>query len=256
MSPQEFSGLKNVHLGAGIFHLVQAATILGFISEDAGSKTVLLSRKLLDRSTQYKYNLSYLVPLFPFLASLDHFACFSDAKGWYTNALQSQVNYARWIEFSVSAGIMLWIVATLCGILEIRTLVSLCLLNAALQYVGYMIEKEMALQNVKQAKRLLGVGFGLHVAIWVQILTAFYTALEDSDRKPPAAVYSIVMIMFTLFTSFGVLSAAHVFGKIKSFQKLEYGYIILSFISKTLLTWLVYFGALRSGEMLERENDD
>ena len=249
--------LDKLHLGAGIFHLGQAAAIGSFISQDPGTKTVILNRKLLDRSSQSKYYLSLLVPWFPFLASLDHFACFLGRDGWYKNAVETQkVNPVRWAEFSASAGIMLWIVATLCGILEIRTLVSLALLNAALQYVGYLVEKAMAEGRQADAKKLLAVGFGLHAAIWVQILTAFYSALADSPRDPPAAVYSIVMVMFALFTSFGVLSSLHVFGKIKSFAKLEVGYIVLSFVSKTLLTWLVYFGALRSGNMLEREEDE
>ena len=226
--------------------------------DDPGSKTVILSRKLLDRSSQYRYNLSLLVPWFPFLASVDHFACYagSGEGGWYRKAVEDEkVNPARWAEFAASAGVMVWIVATLCGIVEIRTLVSLVLLNATLQFVGYQIEKAMAQGREEDAKNLLATGFALHTAMWVQILIGFYTALQDSDEPPPAAVYSIVLIMFALFTSFGVLSAMHVLGRIKNFASLEKGYIILSLVSKTLLTWLVYFGALRAGEMLEREGE-
>lgn len=237
--------LQVLHGVAGTLHLVQFVAILALVIQDKGGEWPLVSQGFTETVKEWKYPLSYLLPAFPALSSINHLVSVATPNSWYKKVLEDEVNPLRWGEFSVSAGVMLWIIASLSGIVEIRTLVALSMLNAALQYVGYLIEKAKA-SGSENIKSLLWLGFALHVTIWTQIFISFYTVLNESEEKPPSIVYSIIIIMFVLFTSFGVLSSLWVYDKVKSFAKLEMGYIVLSLISKTFLTWMVYFGVLRS----------
>ena len=243
------SALVSLHGVAALAHFAQFLASLALVINDNGSTWPIISRGFQDTVNTWKYNLAYLVPLFPALSSVNHAVAYM-AGPWYDRVLQSRVNKLRWVEYSVSAGIMLWIISTLSGIIEIRSLVTIALLNAALQYVGYSIEKAKA-ENTNNVKQLLLIGISVHVAIWVQIFISFYTVINESKNKAPAGVYTIIMVMFVLFTSFGVWSALWVFDKVASFEILEMGYLILSLVAKTFLTWMVYFGVLVPEERYE-----
>jgi hypothetical protein len=232
----------SLHAIAGISHLLQFIAVVILVNKDAGIPWDIVSRGFINKSRTYRYNLSYLVPVFPLLSSFNHIATLTSPE-WYKTVLNTGVNTIRWAEYSVSAGVMLWVVCSLSGILEIRSLVAIALLNAALQYVGYLIEK--AKSEGQSVTDLLKIGFALHATIWVQIITSFFTVLSISDQVP-SAVYTIIFVLFGLFTSFGVVSTLWACGKIKSYETVENVYTTLSLTSKSFLTWMVYFGVLRA----------
>jgi len=243
--------LRILHGVAGGLHFAQGLAVLLLIltSKEANNDNwPLVQQGWTAPYKTWRYKLSSLLPVFPFLSAVNHFGSVGGA--YYTHALASKTNPLRWGEYSLSAGVMLWIIATLSGIVEVRTLVSLMILNVALQWIGYMIEQHVA-RHGPRSKGLVGllcIGFALHVAIWVSIVTSFYTVLEENNLKPPPAVYSVIWVMFVLFTSFGLVSAMYALGVIKSFEANELSFLLLSLVSKSLLTWLVYFGVLKSGK--------
>jgi hypothetical protein len=236
--------LRKLHIAAATFQLAQFAAITALVSTNAGSDWPLLSRAF-DRTVGvYDYPLAYLLPAVPALSAVNHVVAAS-APGLYSEILQSGTNPVRWGEYAFSAGVMLWLVGTLSGVIEIRSLVSLVLLNGVLQLVGYNVERSKAL-GLDDVDMWLATGFGVHVAIWAQILVSFFTSVNASATVPDY-VYSIVIIMFVLFTSFGILAALGAKSAV-TFEQVETGYVALSFLSKTLLTWIVYFGVLRRSE--------
>lgn len=240
-----------MHAFAATAHFAQFMAILALITSDKGRKWPIVLQGFEDISKKWTYHLSYIIPVFPALSTVNHVtACF--ASSWYDEVLRNEINPMRWAEYSISAGVMIWIIATLSGIIEIRTLVSLALLNAALQYVGYLIEK--AKSENRDAKPLLLIGFSIHVTIWTQIFISFFTVLSESEDEIPSGVYSIIFVMFGLFTTFGIIASLWVFDIVKTFTMLETGYIILSLVSKTFLTWMVYFGVLRSDNSYDKDD--
>jgi hypothetical protein len=237
-----------IHAVAGLVHGVQAIALTAIVVSEPEGKWPIVSQGYEKQVRRWEYQLSYALPLFPALSSLNHVvsAC-SQRYRDYTSA--SETNPIRWAEYSVSAGVMLWIICTLSGIVEIRTLVSIMLLNALLQHTGFLIEKEKARGG--DARELLKVGFAIHCTMWIQIFISFFTCVKDGEAPP--GVYSIIIVMFLLFTSFGILSALWVYDKITSYQHLETGYLILSIVSKSFLTWMTLFGVLRPTEE-EKQN--
>ena len=224
----------------GMAHLIQAGVITTLVAQEPGDKWPLVSQAL-ETKERYDYHLAYLLPLFPALSCINHFVT-GLSSTHRDQVTKTRVNPFRWLEYALSAGVMLWIICTLSGIVEIRSLVCFVLLNVALQYTGYMIEKAKA-EN-RDATDIMRVGFLIHVAMWVTIFISFYTVIGAADDVP-SAVYGIIIGMFVLFTSFGVLSGLWAYDRITSVDTLEKGYALLSLVSKTFLTWMVYFGVLR-----------
>lgn len=238
--------LSILHISAFIVHLSTAFVMFGLILKKPGNQWPIINRQWLNDSYRYDYYLSILVPIFPFLSSINHIVSLVDSDG-YNNILKNKVNYLRWAEYSVSAGIMLWIIATLSGILEIRSLVTLAMLNATLQYIGYLIERNVAANtDKKETLKLLWAAWAIHLSIWVQIFISFFTVTQDSNAPIPDTVYTIIISLFILFSSFGILETLWVFQIIKSFDILEMGYIILSLSAKLFLSFFVYFGVLNA----------
>lgn len=248
--------LQSLHILAGLLHVGQAGVLGYLVSRDSGISWPLQNSAGWNEPTwDKKYKLAYLIPCFPFLSSFNHIVSVV-LSPTYNKILKDKVNPLRWSEYSISAGIMLWIVASLSGILEVKTLIMICTLNVLLQYIGYKLEVAVS-QNAssKEKRELLLIGFGIHLCIWLPILISFYSVISSSknvdNRAPPDAVYSIIWVMFSLFTSFGVLASIWAFGGIKSFDLVEIGYLVLSFTSKSILTWMVYFGVLAGEERFE-----
>lgn len=187
--------------------------------------------------------------------------------------LHTRTNPLRWAEYALSAGAMVWVIATLSGVTELRTLITLCVLNVGLQYVGYLVERCYALmtgpytaietQPITSTPSRIAlalypgeitlVGWFIFLAMWIEIGMSFFCAIEyDAVQKPPDIVYAIVIILFVLFSTFGALQLAYTGGCLRDFRTYELGFIMLSFVSKTILTWMVYGGVINAGTNMRK----
>lgn len=242
------STLNWLHGAAAVAHFAQAAAMTGFIAKDYDEAykwplTQLGWQKVLTDKTQ-RYNLGLLVPAFPLLSSVNHLVSVA-SPAYYDMVLREKVNVLRWCEFSLSAGICTWIIAVLSGVTELRTLVSLMILNVGLQMMGLLIEKRKA-ENATRGELflLMMIAWAIFAAIWVQIVMSFAAIVEwDSAAKPPRIVYAIISSMIALFCSFGILQLLYVMDMV-SFETYEVGFIGLSLSAKSLLGWMVTFGVL------------
>lgn len=211
----------------------------------------------------FRYNLGWVLVSFPALSALNHLV-YALMPAYQDTVVKTQTNWVRWAEYSISAGAMVWVIATLSGVTELRTLIALCVLNVALQYVGYLAEAAYALPGYTplngdggggggvQAGDVTRVGWFVFLAMWVEIVMSFFSVLEyDTKQQPPDIVYAIVIVLFVLFSTFGAWQLAYINGRIKSFAVYEIGFICLSFVSKTLLTWMVYGGVINAGTNMQ-----
>jgi hypothetical protein len=244
-----------MHGVAAVAHFGQSAALTYLIAKDLPTApkwpiTRIGWEKVLSDKT-VRFPLGVLLPIFPFLSSVNHFAAVA-APGWYEDVLQSKVNWLRWTEYSLSAGVMVLIIAILSGVNEMRSLVSLAILNVVLQMMGLMIEKRKA-ENASRGELVawLAIAWGVFLAMWTELIIAFQTILTEGD--PPAVVYSIIWTMFTLFSSFGLVQTLYVFD-VMSFESYEASFIGLSLGSKSLLSWLVYGGVIAADARFEEDD--
>jgi len=221
-----------VHLGHTIY------LIWRLIDKGDAIKAKITRFGGLDHLEPSEYNIANLLPLFPLLSTINHLV---------TVFKKQHIPWLQWGEYSISAGLMLWFVANLSGVLDLATLVSIIIQNIFLQYIGYRMTQA---RNTQEYNQLLMIGFGLHVSIWVPIVSNFYASLSIANRKEgveiPGIVYYIVWVMFGLFTTFGVYP---IFSDIRKCTKSSRrSYTILSLITKSILIYLVFFGIIREDD--------
>lgn len=142
------AGLRSFNLVMGVFHLLQGVLIL-LLSNDfslpvASSFQVFdpaLSRLVPVHDTIARLQVGPMVAAFLFLSALAHFSVSAPgAFAWYARNLKKGINHARWMEYSLSASLMIVIIAMLVGIYEIASLILIFALNATMILFGWMME--------------------------------------------------------------------------------------------------------------------
>jgi len=121
----------------------------------------------------------------------------------YSEMIKSGKNPLRFIEYSISASIMLIIIAIINGIFDIHHLLAIGVLTCSCQLCGLVVE----FLDVKQ----LGLMWINHLNGWITFCSAYYIIARaffaslafDPDIQPPSFVYAIVVAIFLLYASFG-----------------------------------------------------
>lgn len=157
-------------------------------------------------------------------------------------------NPYRFIEYSLSASIMLVCIALLCGVRSFVAMLAIVGFTVLCQLLGLIAE-----YMPKGGNRN-----GVHVLAWVSIVLAYgivllyyVTAIIQNDIQPPDFVHIIVGTQAALFLSFGVVQTsqfccmkAKCIGAIG--RQAEISYCVLSLVAKTLLGWLIYANVIVS----------
>jgi hypothetical protein len=179
-----------------------------------------------------------------------------------TNRLKNPLNYSnfeRWLEYSLSASVMLVIVAALCGLASLYDMLWVSANTFAVMWFGYAVETA---RNQRSQVIFYVAACVTHTLVWVPIVIAFELGTNKSDAPPE--VKAIVYCMVALFSCFGVVpffqfrlwevfrrqgNGYAVLDKDEQMnaqntrnRQAEYTYIALSLAAKLVLTWLVYAG--------------
>lgn len=253
-SPISFGYLKKFNLGAGILHLSQGLLMLALgtlISWERDIYTFYLKFNFgppfsVDPNPQVFYTLGYLgviVASFPLLSALAHFLIAFPKNKDYNENLKKGMNPYRWYEYSISSSIMIVLISTFVGVWELWSLVMIFTLNAMMIMFGYYMEV-VNQKTDKTSWSAFIVGCISGGIPWVVIFAYFIAAATSTGTNPPAFVYLICLIYFAVFNVFAlnmVLQYKGV-GRWKDYLYGERMYIILSFVAKTALSWLVFIG--------------
>jgi hypothetical protein len=183
------------------------------------------------------------VALFLVLAAIDHLLVAAPRVHlWYERGLDRQANYARWIEYSISASIMIVLIALFVGIRDIAALLAIFGVNTAMILFGLLMERQQKPGTTDWSAFWFGslVGAVPWVAISIYLLAG--------PGSPPGFVYAITAVELILFFSFAVnmvLQYRQV-GRWRDYVAGETTYILLSLIAKSLLAWLIFANVLRT----------
>lgn len=183
-------------------------------------------------------SLVVLIILFVFITAIFHFVAFALRKSLYTSMINNDNNWLRWLEYSVTATIMIAIISLSTGVKEFSTLVQGMVMNVVVMILGYVVEK-----LIKDDKRTLA--FIVTLAAWILFagIWAFITqAFVISASKAPIFVIAIYILMSILFVSFGVVQGCQLGKVYKDYSSVELSYIVLSFTAKILLAFLLFVG--------------
>ncbi len=185
------------------------------------------------------------VAAFVFISAAAHFTLVMPGVfGWYTRNLQRQRNDARWIEYSLSASLMIVLIAMLTGIGDIAALIALFGVNASMIFFGLVQEH----YSRPGSGSLLPFWLGSIVGAVPWIAIAIYFATPGSSANPPGFVYGIFFSLFAFFNIFAVNMWLQ-YKRIGPWRDYLFGesvYILLSLTAKSALAWQVFFPTLRS----------
>lgn len=195
--------------------------------------------------TLFDLPLGPAVAAFLLLAALDH--ALVAAPGLhrsYERNLGRGINPARWIEYSLSASLMVVLIGMLTGISDITGLVAIFGVNAAMILFGWVME---AVNERRSPVNWLPFAFGCVAGIvpWLAIAISIGGS-EVEHGGPPGFVYAIFFTLFVLFFSFAVNQALQYarIGRWRDYLFGEWGYLALSLVAKTALAWQVFANTL------------
>ena len=183
-----------------------------------------------------------VVAVFLLLAALDHALVAAPVvHRRYERWLDRRANYARWIEYSVSASIMLVLIALFVGIRDLAAVVAVFAANTAMILFGLLMERQQRPGRADWSAFWFGSLIGL--VPWV--LIAVYVA---QPQTVPGFVYAITVVQFVLFFSFAANMALQYaqIGWWRDYLHGEIAYILLSLTAKSLLAWLIFANVLRT----------
>ena len=259
-SPISFGYLKKFNIGAGMLHLVNGIAMLALtfmLTWPSGTDiyTFYLAFAHVSPTNPAIYafpnpqvvftlnHLGALLAAFPLISAVAHFLIAFPKNKDYNEHLKKGINPYRWYEYAFSSSIMIWIIATFVGIWDFWSLSMIFVLNAMMIMFGYLMELiNQKTEKTNWSSFILGCISGGFP--WVVLFAYFGGAVASSEGSVPNFVYVIFAVYLVLFMSFAVNQVLQYrgTGKWKDYLYGERMYIVLSFVAKTLLVWLVFSG--------------
>jgi len=212
--------------------------------------TFIEGEGLVLRTTDTLFSLPFL-PLtasFLLLSAIFHFLIAFPFKQKYREGLRVGINQFRWYEYALSSSLMIVLISSLFGVRDVAVFALIALANAAMNFFGL----DMELLNAGESKvgkkvNWLPFIFGSIVGLAPWVAIAFYIGVNPNIGEVPGFVWAILATYFIAFNTFPVNMLLQYLGvgKFKDYLYGERGYIVLSLVAKTILTWLVLTGAFQ-----------
>lgn len=206
-------------------------------------------RLIEDPNTLGDLRIAPLVAAFLFISGTAHLLLTLPAiNDWYNRNLTKGINYARWLEYSVSASLMIVVIAMLTGVYDLGSLIMLFALNATMISFGLVMEvqnKGLAREDVNWTPFWIGCATG--AVPWVIIALYLFAPATRSVGDVPTFVYGIFGSLFVFFNVFAInmFLQYRKIGRWRDYLHGERAYILLSLTAKSALAWQVFFGTLR-----------
>ena len=202
MTTPTYARLRLVNVVVGVLLAAEAAFMLlagndlalpitaAYLREDpvlATSPTV--------PDTVFSLRIGVMVAVFLLLASLDHLLVAAPGiHQWYERGLDRRANYARWVEYSVSASIMIVLIGLFVGIRDLAAVSAVFAANTAMILFGLLMERQQRPGSADWTAFWFGslVGLVPWALIAVYLVAACHRArvrLRDRGRAVPAVLH-------------------------------------------------------------------
>jgi hypothetical protein len=248
VTPERLDNLRKWNLGLTILHAVQAVLIV-VLSGDFAIQVVSTfpegepGTRVPDAESFFDVRVGFAIGLFLALAAIDHLVTSTVFRRTYENDLRRGINRFRWVEYSISATIMILLIGFYSGITNITAVVAVIGANVAMILFGWIQERMNPPGRTSTTMLPFWFGTIVGIAPWVGILIQII-----GSETVPGFVYGIVVVQFVLFFSFGLNQWLQYrgIGKWTDYVYGEKAYLVLSLAAKSLLAWQIYFPSLDS----------
>jgi hypothetical protein len=241
--------LRRTNILLGLLHALQGVAVLAL----ANGFTLPVTGSFMEGppgsglgETRVLFDVSFAVGVatFLFLSAIAHWLI---ASPWYfpryREGLAAGRNYARWFEYSLSASVMIVLIAMLTGISDVAALGAIFAANAAMILFGLVQER-----YERPGGSLLPFWLGSLIGIAPWVVIGVYLVSPGTSAQPPGFVYGIYVSLFLFFNSFALNMWLQYKrkGKWADYLYGERAYMVLSLVAKSLLAWQVFAGTLAS----------
>ena len=246
VTPERLHGLRRWNLGLAVLHAAQAVLILVMASDFAITVTSTFPQgppgtRLTTPEGLFDVPIGPAIAVFLLLAAIDHGATATFARGAYERDLRRGINRFRWVEYSVSATLMVMLIASYSGITDISAVLAIAGANVAMILFGWLQERMNP--PGRTTTTMLPFWFGTlagiapWIAIWVNVIGA---------DEVPGFVYGIVIAELIFFFSFGLNQWLQYrgIGRWRNYAYGEKTYLVLSLAAKSVLAWQIFGGSL------------
>ncbi len=242
--------LRTWNIAAGLLHLSSMIAVLALSNNFSLPVTATYmtgppGSSFTNPILLFSNNVSYTIALFLGLSAFFHFFV-SSGKFFpkYAEGLKQNRNIFRWVEYSISSSVMIFIIAQLNGISDYAALLAIFGVNVSMILFGWLQEKYAQPGD----RQWLPFVFGCIAGIipWIIILIQLLTPNGPAGTSAPGFVYGIVISLFIFFNCFAIVQYKQyqAKGKWANYLRGEKAYIILSFVAKSLLAWQIFAATL------------
>lgn len=252
-TPNSLAALRRFNLIMAAVHFAQAVAVL-VLSRDFrlpltasylrfDPATTSLEPAI---ATVAEASLAGLIVAFFLVSSMAHLFIATLYLRRYELDLRRGLNVARWVEYAISASVMIVAIAMLVGIYDIGALLMLFSLVALMNLLGLVMEVHN--QTTPRTDWLsFRIGTLAGIVPWAVIAISFWASTTYGGGQIPAFVYWIYVSIFLFFSCFAVnmwLQYRRI-GPWASYLYGERAYVVLSLVAKSALGWQVFAGTLR-----------
>lgn len=246
VTDEALTSLKRWNIGLTVLHAAQAVVVLVLASGFAIGVTSTFPQGPPGTTPPapevlFDVRIGWAIAAFLLLAALDHGLTGTLLRGRYEADLRAGINRFRWVEYSVSATLMIILIAFYNGITGVEALIAIIGANVSMILFGWI--QEVMNPPGRRHTTMLPFWFGTlaGLAPWVAILVN--TVGADTV---PGFVYGIVVSLFVFFMSFGLNQWLQYkgIGPWRSYAFGEKAYLVLSLVAKSLLAWQIFGGSL------------
>ncbi len=245
-TPERLRNLRTWNLALTVLHFAQALVIVLIAGDFAIDVTSTFPEgppgtRVPTAEPLFGVRIGAAIGLFLLLAAVDHFLTATVARSTYESDLRSGINRFRWVEYSVSATIMVLLICAYSGITGVSALLGIIGANVAMILFGWIQERTNPPGRTSTSMIAFWFGTIAGLAPWAAIVVNII-----GSETVPGFVYGIVITEAILFFSFGLNQWLQYRG-IGRWTDYLYGekvYLVLSLVAKSVLAWFIYFGSL------------
>jgi hypothetical protein len=240
-----------VHALEGIIIFLFAAAysipvIINYLAVDP-INSAATGHTVLSAATRPLFNVSVpgLIAVFFLVAAFAHGLLATVYRKRYEAELSQGVNTVRWLEYAISAGLMLTVIGLLSWVSDFATIIAIFGFMVIMCLLGLVTELTGKASHPNWPAYWSGAVAGF--VPWLIIALYAFNASYYGLAHIPTFVYWIYGTMFVCTAGFALNMYLHYknHGKWASYAYTERGFMILSLVTKTLLAWQIFAGVLR-----------
>ena len=235
--------MRKLNYTAGVVQLIMFVFLLVWLSAE-----LIEGRFETDVFPIPVYGVVSMLAAFTLITGPMHIIGYASSGRNYQQSVNDGLNWKRWVEYTITATLMLVIIAMSSGVRDSGTLVLIAACSVVCMICGHIAETT-ALNQTPISKWATVCGWLLLIVAYGVIMKQFYDSVSQSDSGPPTWVHGVVWSMLFLFTSFGIIHLVHMLrqwstrgGNVQFNQRIDTAYTIMSTVAKGTLVVMLAGG--------------